>query len=132
MVLLAGFAAAQNGDAESDLKTNRKDLTQDRAVAAVRKMRERLNDPDSLRVVSVVYYEPQPPEFHSLCVTFRARNEHGGIVFQAFSNNASDTSHGGFNNQVAWSVMCKGEIVLDATDAVKAALKVDRDKAEKD
>ena len=39
-----------------------------------------------------------------------------------------DTSSGGFNNDLVWRVACKGEVVPDATDAVKAAIKADREK----
>jgi len=90
-----------------------------------------LNDPDSLRVASVLYYERDPPDSHFLCVVFRAKNEHAGLVLQTFANNAVDESPGASNNDVGFSVVCKGEVVLDATNAVKAALKADSDE-EKD
>jgi hypothetical protein len=124
--LFAACALAQSGDA--DTKTTRKELTPQRAIAAARNMRDQLNDPDSLRVTSVLYYEPGSPDVHYLCVIFRARNEYGGLVWQTFSNNAVDTSPGVFNNWIVWPVTCKGEVVLDATEAVKAALKADHEK----
>ena len=93
-----------------------------------RHMRDQLGDPDSLRVVSFFYYEPSAPDSHYLCVVFRAKNEHGGLVLQNYANNAVDDSPGGFNNDLVWSVICKGSVVLDATEAVKAALKADREK----
>lgn len=129
VLLLATCAAAQSGDA--DKKTTREELTPARAIAAARKMRDRLNDPDSLRVNSFVYYEPEPPDIHFLCVVFRAKNEYGGLVLQTFVNNAADKSPGGFNpSELVWSISCKGPIVLDATDAVKAALRADREKGD--
>jgi hypothetical protein len=63
-------------------KTTRKELTPARAIAAAKKMRDQLNDPDSLRVVSFLYYEPEPPDVHFLCVVFRAKNEHGGWSYR--------------------------------------------------
>jgi hypothetical protein len=135
LLLLSVCAIAQSGDADKNTKTTRKELTPERAIAAARKMRDRLNDPDSLRVVSFLYYESAPPDGHFLCVVFRAKNENGGLVLQSFANNAADTSPGGFSInsdpthwQIVWSIGCKGEVVLDATDAVKAALKADREK----
>ncbi len=124
LLLLAAYAAAQSGDG----KTTREQLTPARAVAAARHMRDQLGDPDSLRVVSFFYYEPSAPDSHYLCVVFRAKNEHGGLVLQNYANNAVDDSPGGFNNDLVWSVICKGPVVLDATEAVKAALKADREK----
>jgi hypothetical protein len=135
LLLLSACAVAQSGNADKNLKTNRKELTPERAIAAARKMRDRLNDPDSLRVVSFLYYESEPPDGHFLCVVFRAKNEHGGLVLQSFANNAVDTSPGSFSAnydpthwEIVWSIMCKGEVVLDASEAVKAALRADREK----
>jgi hypothetical protein len=50
------------------------------------------------------------------------------VVIQTFANNATDDSRGGFNNEIVWPIVCKGELVLDATDAVKAVLKAEREK----
>jgi len=112
-------------------KTTREQLTPTTAIAIMRKMRDGLNDPESLRVVSVVYYE-SAPDTHMLCATIRAKNEHGGLVLQTFIHDPlDDGSSGGFNNDLIWGIVCKGQIVLDATDPVKAALKADREK-EKD
>jgi hypothetical protein len=123
-LLCAGCALAQSRKG----KTTREQLTTATAIAIMRKMRDQLNDPDSLKVASVVYYESEP-DVHALCVVFRAKNEQGGLVLQSFIHDAlDDGSSGGFNNDVFWTIVCKGPIVLDATDAVKAALKADREK----
>lgn len=123
-LLFAVCAVAQGGDG----KTTREQLTPTRAIGAARHMRDQLNDPDSLRVVSFLYYEPEA-DSHFLCVIFRAKNEHGGLVLQNYSNNAADDSPGGFNvDPLLWPIVCKGPIVLDATEVVKAALKADREK----
>jgi hypothetical protein len=119
LTLFATYAFAQG-----DGKTTREQLTPARAIAAARHLRDQLNDPDSLRVASFLYYESSPPDGHFLCVIFRAKNEHGGLVLQTFINNAADTSPGGFNNDVVRPIVCKGEVVLDATDVVKAAVAI--------
>lgn len=122
--LFAVCAAAQGGGG----KTTREQLTPARAIAAARQMRDQLSDPESLRVVSFLYYEPES-DSHFLCVIFRAKNEHGGLVLQNYANNAADDSPGGFNvDPLLWPIICKGPVVADATEAVKAALKSDRGK----
>jgi len=65
-----------------------------------------------------------------MCVVFRSRNEYGGMVWRHFINNAiDDTALGSFDEDgVAWPIFCKGTVVLDATEAVKVALKADRGK----
>lgn len=124
IILLTACAVAQSGDG----KTTREQITPARAIAAARHMRDQLNDPDSLRATSFLYYEPSAPDVHYLCVVFRAKNEYGAMVLQTYSNNATDDSPGGFNNDMVWSILCKGPVVLDATDAVQAELKADREK----
>lgn len=107
-------------------KTTRAQLTPERAIAAARHMRDGLNDPDSLRVVSFLYREHKSDE-HYVCVIFRAK-EQGSLVLERYANNATDDSPGGFNPpDMIWdNIMCNGEVVYDATDVVKAALKADR------
>lgn len=124
-VLYAACATAQSQKG----KTTREQLTPATAIAIMRKMRDRLNDPDSLRVVSVLYYESEP-DSHMLCAIFRAKNEHGGVVLQTFMHDPlDDGSSGGINEEdFVWGFFCRGPVVLDATDAVKAALKADREK----
>jgi len=54
LLLLANFAVAQSSG--GDAKTKQSDIATARTIAAVRKMQDRLADPDSLRVASVVIY----------------------------------------------------------------------------
>jgi hypothetical protein len=126
LLLFATCAVAQSRDQKTSEQP-----TPLRAIAAARRMRDQLNDPDSLRVTSFFYYESAPGT-RWLCVIFRAKNEHGGLILQTFINNGRDESaQGAFNPpEDAWSVLCKGHVTLDATDAVKAALKADREKGD--
>lgn len=123
-ILLAACAVAQSS----------KDLTPARAVTDARYMRDRLNDPDSLRITSFVYYHDGggEPTDYALCSVFRAKNEHGGLVIQTYVLNSHEYGRnptpGTFNSDLLWPILCKGAVVLDATDAVKAALKADREK----
>ena len=129
-LLLAGLSAAQSSD-DAKTKTTRAQLTSERAISAARRMRDQLNDPDSLRVVSFLTYESEP-EAHDYCVVFRAK-EQGSLVLQRFANNAANTSPGAFNpSELVWDVMCKGEMVDDVTAVTKAALKADRAKSKQD
>jgi hypothetical protein len=128
LLLLATCAAAQ------ECATTREQLTEARAVADARQIRDRLNDPDSMRVSSFIYYEPDNAKQHFVCMRFRAKNEYAATVMQTFLANACDLEKGKFNDEdhadIAWPIMCKGEIVRDATEPVKAALKADRAKDE--
>lgn len=125
ILLLSTLAWAQSSAAG---KTTRAQLTPERAITAARHMRDRLNDPESLRVVSFIYREHKPDE-HYVCVIFRAK-EQGSLVLQRYANNATDDSPGGNPPDIVWdNIMCGGEVVYDATDVVKAALKADRDAA---
>lgn len=131
LALLASGPCAAQSNEEAKSKTSRAQLTPERAITAARRMRDQLNDPDSLRVVSFLTYE-SAAEAHDYCVIFRAK-EQGSLVLQRFANNAANTSPGIFNPpELVWGVMCKGEMVYDATDVVKAALKADRAKAKED
>ena len=126
-LLVPAPSATQSSD-DAKTKTTRAQLTPERAITAARRMRDQLNDPDSLRVVSFLTYE-SAPEAHDYCVIFRAK-EQGSLVLQRYANNAVNTSPGMFNPpDLVWSVMCQGEMVYDATEVVKAALKADRDTA---
>lgn len=128
ILVLASLASAQG---DSSGKTTRAQLTPERAIGAARHLRDRLNDPDSLRVASFLYYESKP-DTHGLCVIFRAK-EQGSLVLQRFANNATDDSPGGVNPpDMIWNLLCSGEMVYDATAVVKAALKADRAKAKQD
>ena len=124
ILFLSALAWAQDAG-----KTTRAQLTPERAITAARHMRDRLNDPDSLRVVSFLYREHKSDE-HYVCVVFRAK-EQGSLVLERYANNATDDSPGGINPpDVIWdNIMCNGEAVYDATDVVKAALKADRENA---
>jgi len=128
LLLLGACASAQQ------CTTTREELTEARAIQDARRIRDQLNDPDSMRVSSFLYYEPDNPKQHFLCVKFRAKNEYGAMVMQTFLANACQQDTGQFGDEesadVAWSVLCRGEIVLDATEPVKAALKADRAKDE--
>lgn len=127
ILLLTTLVSAQG---DSNGKTTRALLTPERAVAAARHMRDRLNDPDSLRVITFPYREWG--DSYVLCVIFRAK-EQGSLVLQRFANSAAEDAPGILNPEdLVWNVMCHGEMVYDATAPVKAALKEDRAKAKGD
>ncbi|MGA9530166.1 MAG: hypothetical protein WBS24_18780 [Terriglobales bacterium] len=112
-------------------------------ISGSRSIRKELDDPESFRVSTVRVIKQSPAARaelgadYSVCVQGRAKNKMGGYVSllgsalalmphsddQMFFASVSEDGVGGYN------LYClDDDLGIDVTDAVKAALKADRDK----
>ena len=123
-LLLTACAAAQNSD------TPKPEIAQ--AIQGARHVRDYMKDPESFRVNLVTVVQDKKGR-NRVCIALRSKNGFGGYVdgfavyhpesdkaWDGRANYESECMNGVFNQTLKTGV--------DATDAVKAALKADREK----
>ncbi|MGB7281592.1 MAG: hypothetical protein WBE13_04950 [Candidatus Acidiferrum sp.] len=133
VLLLAACAAAQPKPAKERQPTDAEKM----GVSGSRSMRKELDDPESFRVSSVRILKNKDAKMDTayyVCVQGRAKNKTGGYVSLlgvalAFMPEAigvaMDISEEGIGG---YQLYCLDDPGVDVTDAVKAALKADREK----
>ena len=138
VLLLLALATCTAGQNAGKSKPADNHMNTDAVIRNVRALRDHMKDPESFRVNSVF-----TPDIVTICVDYRSKNSLGGYVnghYAVLVKNAagdsllSDPFDGGPDVWEFNYAVCKDDQKRDAsdkrdfTDAVKAALKADREK----